>query len=195
MMTADRSTTACFTGHRPNKLGGYDERSPVACSVRAWLDRAIARLYARGFRTFISGAALGVDTWAAEEVLRLKAQVQGVRLIMAVPFLDQPRRWPAPALVRWERLCRAADEVVFVTKGWPPIGPDEKRWVVEALDRRNRWMVDRSGLVVAVWDGTPGGTANTVGYARETGVSVCQFNPRLMRAAMLPVAARVGGCR
>ncbi|MDI6772339.1 MAG: SLOG family protein [bacterium] len=195
MMTPDRSTTICFTGHRPAKLGGYDGGSPVARSVREWLDRAIARLYARGYRTFISGAALGVGTWAAEAVLRFKPQGPGTRLIMAVPFLDQPRRWPAPALVRWERLCRAADEVVFVTKGWPPIGPDEKHWVVEALNRRNRWMVDCSGMVVAVWDGTPGGTANAVGYARETGVSVCQFNPRLMRAAMLSAATRVGGCR
>ena len=37
--------------------------------------------------------------------------------------------------------------------------------------RRNRYMVDRSSLLIAVYDGTPkGGTMNTLAYALRQGV-------------------------
>ena len=38
--------------------------------------------------------------------------------------------------------------------------------------QRNRYMVDKADCVIAVWDGTPGGTGYTVAYAREKGVPV-----------------------
>ena len=31
------------------------------------------------------------------------------------------------------------------------------------------WMVDHTDLLIAVWDGGPGGTANTIRYARSNG--------------------------
>jgi len=41
----------------------------------------------------------------------------------------------------------------------------------------NEWMVDNSDAVIAVWDGTPGATANTVDYARKLGRSVLVIDP------------------
>ena len=39
------------------------------------------------------------------------------------------------------------------------------------MGRRNRYMVDRSSLLLAVYDGTPrGGTMNTLAYAMRQGV-------------------------
>ena len=37
---------------------------------------------------------------------------------------------------------------------------------------RNRWMVDRSALVIAYYNGASGGTKNTIEYARQQGVPV-----------------------
>lgn len=40
------------------------------------------------------------------------------------------------------------------------------------LFRRNRYMVDNANLLLAAYDGQPGGTAMTVQYAENTGVPV-----------------------
>jgi hypothetical protein len=38
-------------------------------------------------------------------------------------------------------------------------------------------MVDHAELLIAVWDGTSGGTANCVKYARKDGVEIWRINP------------------
>ncbi len=42
---------------------------------------------------------------------------------------------------------------------------------------RNEYMVDRADLVLALWNGTPGGTGNCVRYARTRGVPVFVIDP------------------
>ena len=43
---------------------------------------------------------------------------------------------------------------------------------MSAYQKRNEWMVDHSSLVLAFYNGEPGGTANTIQYARKHGVDV-----------------------
>ena len=71
---------ACFTGHRPHKL--HQPESVVIAALEAKIREAIDD----GFVTFISGMAWGVDIWAAEIVLRLKAEGHPLHLIAAVPY-------------------------------------------------------------------------------------------------------------
>ena len=49
------------------------------------------------------------------------------------------------------------------------ISPHYHRGVFQ---QRNIWMVDRSKRVIAVYNGSPGGTKNTIDYARKIGVNV-----------------------
>ena len=35
---------------------------------------------------------------------------------------------------------------------------------------RNQWMIDHSSKVIAVYDGQPGGTRNTIMYAKAHGI-------------------------
>ena len=42
---------------------------------------------------------------------------------------------------------------------------------------RNRYMVDHSTYVLAVWDGTPGGTGSTVEYALRKERKVLHIAP------------------
>lgn len=37
---------------------------------------------------------------------------------------------------------------------------------------RNEWMVDRSARVIAIYNGEPGGTRNTIEYANTKNVAV-----------------------
>lgn len=96
----------CFTGHRPKKLGGY-ERNPISDYVKMALSDAIERAIKRRIETFISGGALGVDQWAAEIVLDIKARqikksydrFSEIKLIIAQPFPSQSARWPQDARI------------------------------------------------------------------------------------------------
>jgi uncharacterized phage-like protein YoqJ len=147
---------ACFTGHRPTKIGGYDETHPLRVRIRAALSTAIDRAIGEGFDTFISGMALGVDTDAAELVLE-----KGQKLIAAVPFVGQESKWIS-GIERYRHILSQA-EVVIVSPGG---------YSAQKMQVRNEYMVDRSSLLIAVWDGTSGGTANCVRYAQSKGVRI-----------------------
>lgn len=43
--------------------------------------------------------------------------------------------------------------------------------------RRNAYMVDSSGLLIAIYDHRPGGTKNTVEYARKKGRGIWLLHP------------------
>jgi uncharacterized phage-like protein YoqJ len=145
--------TVCFTGHRPNKLNGYNEDGIIARAVKQALRDTIRKLVAENPDTvFISGAALGVDTWAAEIVL----EENGI-LTLAIPHVGQQKEWPVVSQYRWLMLFRAAHAVVFCDKG---------DYATYKMMQRNKYMVDNSDLVIAVWNGDKGsGTFNCVKYA------------------------------
>ena len=82
-----RQHRACFTGHRPHKL-----HQPESVVIAA-LEEKIREAIDDGFVTFISGMAWGVDIWAAEIVLRLKAEGHPIHLIAAVPYDGFERGW------------------------------------------------------------------------------------------------------
>lgn len=145
------------TGHRPNKLGGYGP-SKVQDRVRGQLRMAFEKLRAT---QVISGMALGVDQWAAEEALDL-----WIPVLAAVPFEGQQRLWPLDAQRRYRGLLSQASEIVHVC---------DPGYAVWKMQKRNEWMVDHCRLLVAVWDGTRGGTANCVRYAERVGCSVLRI--------------------
>lgn len=160
----------CFTGHRPQDLGGFDDAAPVNIHVQRRLADEVARLHDAGARSFVSGMALGVDQWAAQAVLAMRDAGAGVRLVAAVPCDGQDARWPSSSRVKYRSLLSRADEVHVVAPG-----PYEG-WKMQA---RNEWMVDRSARVVAVWKGKEsGGTFNCLTYARRVGREVILIDPR-----------------
>ena len=40
----------------------------------------------------------------------------------------------------------------------------------QMYQKRNEWMVDRSARIIAVYNGEPSGTGNTINYAKKVGV-------------------------
>lgn len=157
-MEIQRDKAVCFTGHRPTKLGGYNESNPTAQHVKQRLRDEILRAIDDGYTTFISGMALGVDMWAAEIVLSLRSTNPTLKLVAAVPFDGQERKWPTQSQVRWRDIVVRADDVAYVCE------PGYAAW---KMQKRNEWMVDHSSRVIAVWDGTSGGTGNCVKYAEK----------------------------
>lgn len=159
-----REITCCFTGHRPSKLPWKgDERDPRCLALKGELARRLEGAYLAGFRHFICGMALGSDLYFCEQALRLREEkYPDLRVEAAVPFPGQAERWSAEHRARYRALLERCDWETLV----------QKEYDAGCMMRRNRYMVDRSGLVLAVFDGSPGGTRNTLLYAAKRHVKV-----------------------
>jgi uncharacterized phage-like protein YoqJ len=146
---------ACFTGHRPNKLNGYDPKDNKELLWRI-RNTVVELIEKRGVSTFINGLALGVDMWSAMIVLKLKEEYPHIKLISAVPCRNHSSKWNKESQNQWNDICEKSDEVVLVT---------DEEYKPYLMQVRNKWMVDKSDIIIAVWDGTQGGTANCINYA------------------------------
>jgi uncharacterized phage-like protein YoqJ len=181
--------TAAVTGHRPEKIGGYNSKNPVAKAVRRWLREQYRLLIEEGYDKFWVGMAIGVDTYAAKILLKLREEYPHIQVCAAVPFMTQPTHWKSQNSQKlWRELLMRMDWIKDVRKD-RLFNPEQLKeflngaqepphYIVASLmNKRNEFMVDESNLVLAVWDGSSGGTSNCVMYARSTGKPVRRFNP------------------
>ena len=167
-MAIEESLTCCFTGHRPDKLPwGLDEQDPRCAALKRSLARELERLRRRGFCHFISGMAMGCDFYFAEAALALREAYPGITVEGAVPCPTQPQRWPEALRRRWREILDRCDLETVVQQ-------DYDRW---CMFRRDRYMVDRSAAVLAVFDGTPGGTQYTLNYAMDKKREILLLDP------------------
>ena len=158
-----RPQSCCFSGHRPNKLPwGYDESDPRCVALKQRLADSIESAYHEGYRHFICGMALGCDFYFCELVLALRAKHSDVSVEAAIPCPGQSNRWSAEIRRRYQRMIDACDYETVVQNTYSP----------GCMQRRNRYMVDHSSLLIAVHDGLPGGTRSTIEYAMRRGLSI-----------------------
>ena len=161
--------TCCFTGHRPRKLPfGSDETDERCVKLKNTLyAKARELIENEGVTKFISGLALGVDTFAAEAVLLLKEEFPEIILEAAIPCEDQPAFWKTSDRTRYYKIAERCDISTVL----------QKRYTNGCMQKRNRYMVDNSDIVIAVWDGSSGGTELTVRYAEKTGKKILPILP------------------
>ncbi|MEG1747343.1 MAG: SLOG family protein [Oscillospiraceae bacterium] len=159
----NRNESCCFTGHRPGKLPwGTDERDPRCLALKANLALAVEEAYEKGYRHFMSGMARGSDFYFCDAVLALKQEKPDILLEAAVPCENQTNHWDQADCDRYENLLSLCDLETQV----------QQHYDRGCMHRRNRYMVDRSGLIIAVYDGMMGGTLYTLNYALKEGLDV-----------------------
>ncbi len=141
------------TGHRPEKLGGY---GPDV--YERLLAFAMQQLRSLGPEVVISGMALGWDTAIAEAAVLLDIPFHAY-----LPFPSQPSRWPPASRRLHAGLVAAAAHVEVCA---------EDPYAAWKMSNRNHCMVEAADTVLALYDGSPGGTANCVEYARSKGKPV-----------------------
>ncbi len=166
-MSNDIFKTVAFTGHRPERFPwGDDEQSEQAAAFIRRLKDTLEELIATGVIRFLSGAARGFDTIAAEIVLELREHYPWISLTVVLPCDDQADKWGDGDKARWEHLLERADHVLHLAG----------RYDKGCMLRRNRYLVDHSSLLVAAYDGCcAGGTAMTLAYAAEKNRTVIRL--------------------
>jgi uncharacterized phage-like protein YoqJ len=91
----------------------------------------------------------------------------GICLEMVSPFDAQAEKWETEYKKRHDFLFANADIVTMTGH----------EYTKSAMFVRNRYLVNNADLVLAAYDGQPGGTAMTINYAKKMGVRVCIIRP------------------
>ena len=165
-----RQISCCFTGHRPEKLPWrYNETDRRCLSLKRRIADAAEAAYEEGYRHFLCGMALGCDLYFCEAVLALREKHPDVTVEAAVPCPTQAEAWAPDQRERYKRLVESCDFETLVSTRYTPY----------CMQRRDRYMVDHASLLIAVFDGTPGGTQYTMQYAMSRGVSLVDLPPVL----------------
>ncbi len=161
----ERNETCAFTGHRENKLSWRSDETDARCvRLKQCIADAVEAVYRSGFRHFICGMATGCDMYFAEAVLALRSAHPEVTLEAAIPCEGQSARWPAAQRRRYDRLTCECDCVTVIQRDYSP----------DCMLRRNRYMVDASAVLIAAYNGSPGGTRSTLLYAMRQGLQIIE---------------------
>ena len=150
-----------FTGHRPDKLGGYKLPNPTYNYVCKEIEKTLLSLKPE---KVISGMALGIDQWAAFICVKNK-----IPFTAAIPFEGQESAWPFKSQETYRILLSKATDKVIVSPGG---------YSAQKMQIRNEWMVNNSDILIAVYNGDKaGGTANCVKYAEGLNKKIIYINP------------------
>lgn len=153
-----RCKTACFTGHRPEKLSD----GAVGRVVMSMLYEEIRFAVEQGVDTFYTGMAPGIDLCAAAYVLQLRQQHSHLRLICVKPFADCGRSLRGSALYQFNSVLTEANAVLELSD----------HYHASCYRVRNQYMVDHSDLLIAVVKELHSGTGQTIRMAERRGLPV-----------------------
>ena len=155
-----REKTCCFTGHRIIAIEDIPD-------IKLWLEKTIVELYlSREVRFFGSGGAIGYDILAAEAVLRVSSNMfPEIKLILVLPCPGHDRFWNEDWKQRLAAVKERAAKIVYTSE----------RYGENCMSKRNRHLVDHAGYCVAYIKKKSGGTAFTVSYAMEKGLTIVKY--------------------
>lgn len=144
-----KKKTCCVTGHRdlPQNQINY---------VKAALLHEIEKAVADGFTCFMSGVAEGVDQYFVEIVMEKQKDNPELELIAVLPY--QKRLENLKEKGHTYEMLEACRDVVVIREEYQP----------SVYSHRNRYMVEHSDQVIAVYDGREqGGTVRTIRFAHQ----------------------------
>lgn len=168
--------SVAFTGYRPEKMPFEENmQDENYLSFREELCKVINHLIECGYTHFLSGVATGFDTWVAEAVLELQKENKDLHLECVIPCPDQDKKWEQTDKDRRQMILELADQSTLVSEHYSR----------DCFFARNRYMVDKSDVVVCAYDGQKGGTAYTVKYALRQNKIVIQINPSTLEVSTI----------
>lgn len=166
----EKDQSCCFTGHRPQKLPwGFDETDQRCEALKRKLRSVIKLAITHGITMFYTGMAMGTDLWAAEIVLELRDELHepGIKLVAVIPHSGQESKYPEDLKQRYREIIGKADDTILL----------QDHYTDGCMQRHNRFMVDNSSMLIAVYSGDGGGTGYTFDYAKAQGLQIIWIDP------------------
>ncbi|MCD7847007.1 MAG: DUF1273 domain-containing protein [Oscillospiraceae bacterium] len=159
----DRATTACFTGHRPEKIPFNDDE----LKMRMLMSMFIQRIYDAiddGYRTFICGMARGVDIWGGRAIYALKHSRPelNLKMIGISPYRKELDKLHGADIYEYGTVWEGCDQMFYLSEDYSPA----------CYHVRNRLMVRNSNRVIGVVSDYKSGTGNTIKEAKRQGLEL-----------------------
>lgn len=165
-----------ITGHRPNGLPkeyGYNLNNEAWTKLKEYIEATIEECYKYATPNeelkLITGMALGIDTIFWEVAAKLRKSNKNIKIEAAVPFVGQEKKWIHESQKQYKQMLSESDKVTIVSEGG---------FATYKMMARNRYMVNKSDIVIAVICKETGGTAKCVKYAKEHNKVVIEINPQ-----------------
>lgn len=140
----------------------------MCAALKARLGTVIEQCIKDGADCFFSGMARGTDMWCAEIVLELKKIYPNIKLTAIIPCRTQTNGWTDAEKRRYDKILGECAAVVCVSESYTK----------SCMMKRNRALVNCCDLLIAVFDGQKGGTANTISYARSKAKEIITVSPK-----------------
>ncbi len=155
--------TFCITGNRPEKFPfDYSNGASIQMTAYAACIKKLAFEYlSYGYDHFILGMARGVDIDFGKEIVRYKTtfdKFKDVVIEAAIPYRGQEARYDNLSRKKFNYIMENCGKVTYIADTYSR----------ECYLARDRYMVDNSDFVLAIWNGVhEGGTYYTIRYATE----------------------------
>ncbi len=156
-MGTDFRNTCFFTGHR---VIPASEKDRITKHIVSLCTRLITE---NNVNVFVAGGALGFDTLAAIEVIKLKKTYPHIQLHLYIPCIDQSSKWRDRDIELYNKIKHEADEVKYIST---------MPYLPGCMQQRNRAMVNDASFGIAYCINTKSGTYNTIKYARDKGRNI-----------------------
>lgn len=161
--------TAFVTGHRYITIN-----RPNLDGINRLIDYSIEQ----GVTEYLIGMARGADLLTAEILIS-----RGLNWTAVIPCRDQTIKWSKSEQQRYERILAHAKGSIAQRHSVIVLYEKYSQGVMQS---RNQWMVNKSQLCLAVYDGAlTGGTALTVNMAIDRHLPIIQFNPKTRRFKLI----------
>ncbi len=164
-----KEKTLCLTGHRPKGLPwGYNEESNSCKAFKKVCKKVfINAIEKEDITYFLTGMAEGFDMIAIEILLELRCEYEHIKIIAIIPCLNLEIRWKQSQQQRYKNLLNKCDEIFILSKNYTRT----------CMNDRNKYMIENSAFCIACYNGSAGGTRNTIKLAKEKGIKIKIIKP------------------
>jgi uncharacterized phage-like protein YoqJ len=133
-----------ITGYKQHEIGVFDDKHPGVGYIKKALQNHLLQLLDEGLEWVIFSGQLGVETWAAELVIDLKADYPKLKYAIITPFLEQEKNWNDPKKEKYQEICAKSDFQTSVTKK-----PYEGPW---QFIEKNKFIIRNSDGMLIIYD-------------------------------------------
>ncbi len=133
-----------LTGYRSYELGVFGDQDPKLLVIKETLKKLLIDKIENGTDWLITGGQLGVEQWAAEVGLSLKADYPELNVAMMTPFADFGHNWNETNQAKYLQIASRVDFHQSVS-AQPYHGPQQLRNYQE-------FMLSHTDEAVLVYD-------------------------------------------
>ncbi|AQQ51961.1 SLOG family protein [Planococcus lenghuensis] len=162
------------SGYKQHELGIFDNQHPGIPIIKKALRNRLEPLLEEGLEWVILSGQLGVETWAAEEVMELQESYLDLKYAIITPFLDQEKNWNEAKQEKYEEITANADYHVSLTNR-----PYEAPW---QFVEKNRFLLRNTDGLLLVYDDEKEGSPKFLKQEAERYAEAADYEIMLISA-------------